>query len=112
MGILKSAKLKGIRVSTVIAIVMMILMVSTITVNAMTEQVSETRDEGGAAPKDDIVEYKEERIEETPYKTLYQYSADLAWNESLVSVEGENGTKRVVGKVITKEGKMYSNRCS
>lgn len=56
----------------------------------------------------EIDSYREEKIEEIPYKTLYQYSSSLAWGETRVEVEGEAGTRRVIGTVITEDGKIVS----
>ena len=110
MGIEKSFRFKGIRTGIVVIAVMVIFMASALPVYAAPEQFSETRQDEGTDSGKSTVEYKEERIEEIPYKTLYQYSSDLAWNESIISVEGETGTKKVVGKVITEDGKITERR--
>ena len=104
MGILKSVKLTGIRVVIAAVVIMAIFMASTLTAYATSEEFSESG--RGVGTVDPVVEYREEKIEEIPYKTLYKYSSDLAWGESVVSVKGENGIKKVVGKVITEGGKI------
>ena len=110
MGILKSGKLKGIRL--VIAALIITVMVAGATVNTYAAQTHHS-DAGGSnssSESEKTVEYTEERIEEIPFKTFYQYSSDLASGESVVGVEGENGTKKVVGKVLTEDGKIVGRK--
>ena len=104
MGILKGLRLNRIRTIAIVIAVMLIVMASGMTAYAAQEQSSDVNDGAITDVSGSIVEYQEERIEEIPYKTLYQYSSELAWGESAISVKGETGTKRVTGKVITYKG--------
>ena len=105
---MKSIKLKGIR--TVIAAMIIIVMIAaaTVTASAMPESIVNANDSGRSGSEPTTVEYKEEKIEEVPYRTFYKYSKDLEKGETKVLVAGENGIKKVVGKVITEDGKIVS----
>lgn len=104
MGVLKSAKLKGIRAGILSLAVTISIAGSTLTAYADPQHYSDTGSHEVGEVAVEVVEYKEEKIEEIPYKTLYQYSSDLGGGESRVAVEGENGTQKIVGKVITIDG--------
>ena len=104
MGVLKSAKLKGIRAGILSLAVTISIAGSTLTAYADPQHYSDTGNHEVGEVAVEVVEYKEEKIEEIPYKTLYQYSSDLRGGESRVAVEGENGTQKIVGKVITIDG--------
>ena len=111
MGILKSEKLKGFRVSIVVALaVILLIAISTLPVYATSGQFSEVGYDGESPSVGLLVEYKEEKIEEIPYKTLYQYSSELASGEVVVSVEGETGTKKVTGTVVTDGGRIVERK--
>lgn len=55
-----------------------------------------------------ITEYREERVEEVPYETLYQYDNSLSSGETQIKIKGQNGTIRVIGIVTTVDGTIKS----
>ena len=113
MGIRTSVKLKGIRTAILAMIIILMIVASTISASAATKDIH-TQDTGGSGsesgPSVGTVEYNEEKIEEIPYRTFYKYSKELESGETKVLVVGENGIKKVLGKVTTKDGKIVDRK--
>lgn len=108
MGSLKSLKLKGLKICVVAIAIVLMLTASTLPVYAVQEKASETRHGEGQDSLGSKVEYREEKIEEIPYKKLYMYSEDIPRGTTEVKVKGETGTKKVIGKVTTMDGAIVA----
>lgn len=116
MGILEKHNFLE-RIRKLVGIMAMVAIILSISVGAAYAAMPES-DSGdiGIQPtfetgyEKEINTYREEKIEEIPFKTLYQYSASLASGETEVKVKGETGTKRVVGIVVTENGEIVERQ--
>ena len=113
MGILEKHNLR-LAVKLLIIVMIMVFAFSVSVTESFAAMPDEESGEGvipvvpGTGTEEEINSYREERIEEIPFKTLYQYSSSLAAGETKVKTPGEAGTKRIVGMVLTKDGKIES----
>lgn len=116
MGILEKHNFRE-RVRKLIGVMAMVAIILSISVGAVyaAQPESDPGDRGLPAYSEtgyekEINTYREEKIEEIPFKTLYQYSSSLTSGETQVKVKGETGTKRVVGIVVTEDGEVVERK--